>query len=237
METSRIAGRSRMKKTTMFVTMVACLMFAMVSVSNAAITLTGAYGDSVYNGTDDPWNPGDLIVGKAGAGSLTIDDGSVVISTWSVISADGGVGEVTITGSGSVWSGIEGLWMAQPGTLNISDSGLFKTDLSAEIFEIDASSEVRMQTGGKMAILNADTTSLTNFLESVTGTGGDANIKYWNGSDWDSMSNGTAGVDYVLTDGAGDLEGYGVLAIVPEPATMLLLALGGLAMLRRRKRA
>ena len=230
-----------MKKKTSMMIAVAVLLFALVSVSNAAITITGAVSDD-GGGYDssDPWiigGWGDLIVGDGDSGSLTIDAGSEVHSTFSVISDAGGVGEVTVTGAGSVWYGIEGLWMGQPGTLNISDSGLFKTDLSAEIFEIDASSEVRMQTGGKMAILNADTTSLTNFLESVTGTGGDANIKYWNGSDWDSMSNGTAGVDYDLTAGAGDLEGYGVLAIVPEPATMLLLALGGLAMLRRRRRA
>jgi len=181
------------------------------------------------------------MVGDGGVGSLTIDNGSVVNSTWSGAGFNpGGIGEVTVTGAGSVWHGSEGLWLNGPdggtsGTLNIFDNGLFKTELSEGIFEINPLSEILMKTGGQLAILAADTTSLDTFLANITGTPG--NLKYWTGSDWDSMSNGTAGIDYVLTAGAGDLEGYGVLAIVPEPATMLLLALGGLAMLRRRRRA
>ena len=229
-----------MKKKTSMMIAVAVLLFALVSVSNAAITITGAVTDDGggYDGTSNPWiigGWGDLVVGDGGEGSMTIDDSFEVHSTYSVISYGGGTGEVTITGAGSVWYGIEGLWMDEPGTLNISDSGLFKTDNSETHFTLGTNSEVRMQTGGKLAILGADTTSLTSFLPSETGYPN--NLKYWNGSDWDSMSNGTAGVDYDLTAGAGDLEGYGVLAIVPEPATMLLLALGGLAMLRRRRRA
>ena len=216
------------------------------SVSNAAITspdwdFIGPDWEPAYDGTSDPWDTGDLMVGDGGVGSLTIDNGSVVNSTWSGAGFNpGGIGEVTVTGAGSVWHGSEGLWLNGPdggtsGTLNIFDNGLFKTELSEGIFEINPLSEILMKTGGQLAILGADTTSLDTFLANITGTVG--NLKYWTGSDWDSMSNGTLGIDYTLTDGAGDLAGYGVLMIVPEPTTMSLLALGGLAMLRRRRRA
>ena len=209
-----------MKKKTVMIVSVAALLFALVSVSNAAITITGAVSDT-GGGYDssDPWiigGWGDLVVGDGGSGSLTINAGSEVHSTYSVISADGGVGEVTVTGAGSVWYGIEGLWMGQPGTLNISDGGLFKTNLDGT-FEIGASSEVLIQTGGQMALLGADTTSLVTFLAKNTEYGGvNANLKYWTGSAWDSMGNGTLGTDYTLTAGTGDLLGYGVLtAIAP----------------------
>ena len=53
--------------------------------------------------------------------------------------------------------------------------------------------------------------------------------------------NGDIAIDvtYSITDsGAGDIAFRGVMiTAVPEPATMSLLALGGLAMLRRRRRA
>jgi T5SS/PEP-CTERM-associated repeat protein len=236
-----------MKKKTSMMIAVAVLLFALVSVSNAAISspdwaFIGPDWVPAYDGTSDPWDTGDLMVGDGGVGSLTIDNGFVVNSTWSGAGFNpGGIGEVTVTGAGSVWHGAEGLWLNGPdggtsGTLNIFDNGLFKTELEGggSIF-INPLSEILMKTGGQLAILGADTTSLDTFLANITGT--DGNVKYWNGSAWDSMSNGTLGVDYALTDGAGDLAGYGVLTIIPEPTTMSLLALGGLALIRRRRRA
>jgi len=221
-----------MKKKTVMIVPVAALLFALVSVSNAAITITGAVSDD-GGGYDssDPWiigGDGDLIVGDGGAGSLTIDAGSEVHSTYSVISDAGGVGEVTVTGAGSVWYGEEGLWTSgiDLATLNILDNGMFKTDNSANHFIIGQNAEVLMTTGGQLAILGASTTSLADFL--TVNTGYDSNLKYWNGSVWDRMSNGTAGTDYTLTAGTGDLDGYGVLtAIAPvtggTPGTVIMV--------------
>jgi hypothetical protein len=53
----------------------------------------------------------------------------------------------------------------------------------------------------------------------------------------------TEGVDYTLTYAASgaspingqDVNGYTVLTMIPEPSSMSLLALGGLALLRRRR--
>ena len=72
------------------------------------------------------------------------------------------------------------------------------------------------------------------FLNLIDGTD---LIRYWDDSilGWDYITNATYGTDYTLgylTE--GDLAGYTVLTI-PEPATLSLLALGTLALLRKQK--
>jgi hypothetical protein len=225
-----------MKQTTILKVAAAGVIFALVSVSNAAITspdwtYIGPDWETAYDLSSDPWNTGDLVVGDGGPASLTIDGGSLVYSTWSVVGWEGGTADVTITGAGSVWHGFEGIWLAGGvGILNIFDNGLFKTELDGGLpdggrFEIGVNSQIRMSTGGQIAIEGADITSLTTFLtanrrinlEEGNPGGVDANLMYWDGSDWASMiATGTEDTDYTVEDGTGDLAGYGVLtAIAP----------------------
>ncbi len=92
---------------------------------------------------------------------------------------------------------------------------------------------VNMATGGKLALFGDADGSLAQFMVLIEGAGA---IRYWDSSiaDWADITGATLGIDYTLeylTD--GDLAGYTMLT-VPEPATLLLLGLGGL-MLRRKK--
>ena len=81
---------------------------------------------------------------------------------------------------------------------------------------------------------------LLNEVRSIFAAGTDA-IQYWDdpNSQWADITGATNGVDYTLDYlTTGDLTGYTVLTVmtpVPEPATLSLLAIGGLALLRRRK--
>jgi hypothetical protein len=128
-------GQHRYNKMKKMITMLAAagVIFALVSVSNAAITSPDwTYINSegqTYSGSGD-WSIGDLLVGDGGTTSLTIDGGSALTSTWSVVGVGGSDATVTITGAGSVWHAVEGYWGSNgnPGTVNIFDNGLFKVE-------------------------------------------------------------------------------------------------------------
>jgi hypothetical protein len=67
-----------------------------------------------------------------------------------------------------------------------------------------------MSNSGKLAIYGNAASSITAFLALVDGSD---NITYWNGSDWSNITSATAGTDYTLAAGTGDLAGYTVLTV------------------------
>ena len=171
---------------------------------------------------------------------MDITGGNDVTDDRGYIGYDSGVtGEVTVDGSGSTWTNNSSLDVGYlgNGTLDITNGGLV---IVAGILSIDPNggddSFVNMSTGGMLALIDSSWASgdnLGDFLDLIRGN--DA-INYWDGSAWADITGGTYGVDYTLEHlTTGDLAGYTMLA-VPEPATLSLLALGGLAILRRRKR-
>ncbi|MBN1555576.1 MAG: PEP-CTERM sorting domain-containing protein [Phycisphaerae bacterium] len=153
-----------------------------------------------------------------------------------------GSGNVIVDGEDSTWVNHEDLYVGYSGqgTLNIFNGGLVSVvDILTIDFDGNGDSFINMASGGMLAIFGDGDASLEAFLGLVEGT--DA-IRYWNDSisDWDLLAaSAELGVDYTLEYiSEGDLDGYTVLTVtaMPEPATLGLLSLGGLALMRRRSR-
>ena len=74
--------------------------------SHAAITISGET-NPVYNGSD-PWSTTNLTIGRLAPGSMTIDDGSVVLNggSWGEIAAfpAASTSTVIVSGFGSLWN-------------------------------------------------------------------------------------------------------------------------------------
>jgi len=203
--------------------------------------LTGSSGSSVVVGAGSRWIvSGELDIGFIEHGNLDIINGGVVGSSDSRIgNLFPASGSVNVRGMGSAWTAsVIYVGFMGDGVLDISDNGLVLVSRAINVSTGSASNHVKMSTGGKLAIGGDFTSSLSDFMSEVKGTG---DIRYWEESvwDWAHISGATPGEDFTLAyHTTGDLNGYTVLTVTtaPEPATMVMLALGGLAVLRRRRR-
>ena len=200
----------------------------------------GSTGAVTVDGTGSSWTTTNyLYVGRYGNGTMDITGGGLVTSTNNgfVGVYSGSTGGVSVKGSDSTWKNNNHLYVGNDGsgTLEIFEGGL--VSVAGDLY-IDNNggndSFIDMKTGGMLAVDGNADDSIADFLGLVYGT--DA-IRYWNGSAWDDINNATEGVDYWLEyQTTGDLSGYTKLTVgVPEPGTFLLLLLGGLALLRRRR--
>lgn len=206
-------------------------------------TFIGSTGDVSVDGSSSSWtNSGLLYVGFQGDGTLTITNGGALSNDDGFLGVNvGSPGEVTVDGSGSSWTNNGDLYVGfyGDGTLSITNSGLVSVAGTLTIdADMDNDGFINMTTGGMLAILGDVDDSLVNFMNIISGT--DA-IRYWDSSNpgWADITGATNGVDYTLNYiPTGNLAGYTVLTVdnIPEPATMSLLALGGLAIMRRRRR-
>jgi T5SS/PEP-CTERM-associated repeat protein len=198
-------------------------------------------GTVTVDGSGSTWiNSGDLTVGWQGRGMLNIAHGGVVSNTIGYIGRNfysGSVGMASVDGAGSMWSNSGNLFVGDEGTgtLEISNDGLVTVGGTLTIDNANnGNSFVAMSDGGQLA-LKGDVDNLTDFLALTEGNGA---ILYYNGTEWDIIDNATEFTDYTLAAGIGGLSEYSVLTVtaVPEPATMSLLAIGGIALIRRRRR-
>ena len=178
------------------------------SVSNAEIT-SDDFGKIFTDPSNpyvaqDPWANGDLFVGSGGGhGTLTIDGGSDVTSTFTKVgNVEGDTGAVTVTGAGSLWHAEEVLWVGKLPvtglcTLDIADGGMVKADrtlgpLGPTDVACGGDGWIRMQSGGQLAIKGAASNILaaggpsttSGFLGSVEGPN---HVQYWDGSAWTNM--------------------------------------------------
>lgn len=203
-----------------------------------------ATGVVTVSGVGATWTSTEPFIGFDGKGTLNISSGGAVSNAIGHIGArTDSTGAVTVSGNGTTWANSSKLYVGDNGvgTLYIEDDGLVGV---AGGLTIDSNggddSFIKMATGGMLALYGEADNSLSAFLLLVGGT--DA-IRYWDDSiwAWADITGAIEGVDYTLnyvTGTGGELDGYTVLTVntVPEPASMAVLALGGLAVLRRRSR-
>jgi len=198
-------------------------------------------GAVAVTGPGSTWtNSGTLLVGYYEAvGTLTVEAGGKVSNTYGYVGWSGSsAGTATVTGAGSTWTNSGNLDVGRDGagTLTVTDGGLVRVAGTLTIdYDEDDDGFIHMTSGGMLALFGDADDSLGDFLDLIGGT--DA-IRYWNDgiSDWDAITHATPGVDYDLSYlTTGDLTGYTMLT-VPEPATLALLAVGGLSLLACRSR-
>ncbi len=196
-------------------------------------------GVATVEGEGSVWSTSRVTVGKYGNGMLSITDGGAVSTLYNCVigNMSDSMGTVVVAGEGTTWTNGGDLRVGWEGSgiLKILDGAMVSV---ADTLRIDHNggddSFVRMSNGGMLALFGDADDTLDDFLSLVRGTGA---IQYWDSqaADWADITGATMGADYLLEYiPNGNLAGYTILT-VPEPATLSLLAVGGLALIRRRR--
>ncbi|MBN1556007.1 MAG: PEP-CTERM sorting domain-containing protein [Phycisphaerae bacterium] len=215
-----------------------------INTGNCRISCNGGTSSMTVTGANSKFiNDGTLYVGNAKEGTLIIEAGGQVSNNMfsRIASVLFSKGTVVVKGNGSKWINGHNLYVGMEGAgeLDIINSGFVSVAGTLTIdFDENDDSFVKMASGGRLALYGDADESIAAFLDLVEGTD---EIRYWDDtiSDWAHISGATEGGDYTLEYiSGGDLDGYTVLTVtaMPEPATLGLLCLGGLAILRRRSR-
>ncbi|MFK4823049.1 autotransporter domain-containing protein, partial [Ochrobactrum quorumnocens] len=117
-------------------------------------------GDVTPSPASSPvWHVGVLNVGNAGEGTLTVEGGGLLISTYGQIGVQaGGAGTVTVAGSGSGWLSNSTIYVGMfgTGTLNIEDGGTVSNAQSGYIGNYGGSAGAVAVTGIGSTWANAD---------------------------------------------------------------------------------
>ncbi|MEX0612005.1 MAG: hypothetical protein WD738_20210 [Pirellulales bacterium] len=157
----------------------------------------GSMGDAIVEGTDSTWiNTGDLYVGNAGTGTLTVSNAAEVVDNGSLYVGNSGSGNVNVTSSGQLSSttGHIGYASGSIGEVNVDGIGSTWTN-SGDLF-------VGYNGNGTLEI--TDGGNVTNFIGIIGRFTGSASsvIVDGSGSTW-TNNGGAAIVGYA---GAGTLD-------------------------------
>ena len=197
--------------------------------------LVGDYSVIGYTGSDLPggthvsvtgsgslWaTTNNLTVARAEDGTLDIEDGGLVtVGGDAILAPNDSLCEAIVNVAGSdsalVIDGNLSVGVADDSTVNIGAGGKVSVDGALSINDA-VEAYINMSYGGILAVqLNGNPLALSSLTGDLNG------LRWWNTSmsAWDSITNATLGTDYTLVE----CSGYGVLTIVPEPSTLMLLA-------------
>ncbi len=122
---------------------------------SAALGLNAGSTGTVRVGINAQWNlDGELHVGRAGNGTLVVENGGVVESAGARISVGDGMGQATVSGAGSQWNNsgplFVGIGDAGYGTLNILDQGVVTNSIGYIGFNNDSNGDVVVNGPGSL---------------------------------------------------------------------------------------
>lgn len=126
-ELTKLQGKSGKATVQAALCTAGCALALVSGQAHAQYVIDGGATETVPGDHSSPWNiGGDLYVGNASTGMLTIENGGKVSNTWGYVGVDSGsTGTVTVTGSGSTWTNSYELYVgfAGNGTLTIENGG------------------------------------------------------------------------------------------------------------------
>lgn len=200
--------------------------------SSGTLNVTG--DTSGYTGNNH------MYVGYHGDGVVDVrDKGRVYAGELYLNYAAGGIASVIVDGAQTqIEPVILYVGHAASGGANLTitnEASVITTELYIDHGH-NGNSFIDIASDGKLGFFDPDK-NINNMSDFLAAISGDA-IRFWSGSEYVSYTTLTEGQDYEVIHGTGLLDGYTLLTTggnIPEPATLTLISIAAVGLLRRRK--